>query len=513
MLYGTSYGTKVALDYAERYPQHVEALVLDSVVPAGGEEPFQITTFQAIPGVLEELCADRACAGITSNPVTDLARLVALLRRHPLSGSVYDGAGHRHSVSMSEVDLLDVLEAGDLNPALRALLPAAVRSALRSDPDPLLRLDLLAEGLIPSLPAADAAARSVATAPATGASARAAAVAAASQDSSELDQALFTTTTCEETPFPWQRFASASTRLSEARSALHGEPAAAFYPFDATTAFYSDLLPICAYWPDAAPAPPAAGPLPDVPTLLLSGAQDLRTPTANARAVAAQIPDAQLEVVPFTGHSVLGSDLSGCAATAVSTFFGGGLVQPCRSSTDEFAPTPLTPTRLAYVTPPSSFGGRPGKTLVAVLDTLVDLNRQVISATIEANQALPSGASFGGLRGGYARLNTSTAILSHFSFVPGVELSGTIPVREGQLQTATIHIGGRQAAAGTVRIGSGFKQVTGSLGGRRFSVSIAKVRLSSTGGGEWPTPARLRRLLDRPGVPAGDLGGLSPQLP
>jgi pimeloyl-ACP methyl ester carboxylesterase len=30
VLYGTSYGTKVALEYAERYPQHVEAMVLDS---------------------------------------------------------------------------------------------------------------------------------------------------------------------------------------------------------------------------------------------------------------------------------------------------------------------------------------------------------------------------------------------------------------------------------------------------------------------------------------------------
>jgi pimeloyl-ACP methyl ester carboxylesterase len=29
VLYGTSYGTKVALEYAERYPQHVEALLLD----------------------------------------------------------------------------------------------------------------------------------------------------------------------------------------------------------------------------------------------------------------------------------------------------------------------------------------------------------------------------------------------------------------------------------------------------------------------------------------------------
>ena len=30
VLYGTSYGTKVALEYAQQYPQNVEALVLDS---------------------------------------------------------------------------------------------------------------------------------------------------------------------------------------------------------------------------------------------------------------------------------------------------------------------------------------------------------------------------------------------------------------------------------------------------------------------------------------------------
>ena len=48
VLYGTSYGTKVALEYAERYPEHVEALVLDSVVP-----PERPRTLRALhpPGV------------------------------------------------------------------------------------------------------------------------------------------------------------------------------------------------------------------------------------------------------------------------------------------------------------------------------------------------------------------------------------------------------------------------------------------------------------------------------
>ena len=152
VLYGTSYGTKVALEYAERYPQNVEALVLDSVVPTDGPEPFAVPTFQAIGPVLDEVCSDGACAGITSDPLGDIARLTAQLRKHLLSGSVYDGSGHRHSATLDQTGLLDILEAGDLNPALRALLPAAVQSALRHDPDPLLRLKLLSEGLIPSVP-------------------------------------------------------------------------------------------------------------------------------------------------------------------------------------------------------------------------------------------------------------------------------------------------------------------------------------------------------------------------
>ena len=50
VLYGTSYGTKVALEYAQQYPQHVEAMVLDSVVTVGGPEPFAIPSFRALPG-------------------------------------------------------------------------------------------------------------------------------------------------------------------------------------------------------------------------------------------------------------------------------------------------------------------------------------------------------------------------------------------------------------------------------------------------------------------------------
>ena len=237
VLYGTSYGTKVAEEYAERYPQNVEAMVLDSVVPTNGPEPFAIPTFHAIAGVLEELCADGACAGITANPDANIATLAAQLRKRALSGSVYDGSGKRQSSTLTEQGLLDVVEAGDLNPALRALLPAAVQSALRHDPDPLLRLHLLSEGLIPNVPAEGT----------------------AGEPSQAIDEALFAATSCEETPFPWQRSASPAARLTEALDSLHAQPASDFYPFDAVTAYSNSLVPDCAGWPDAsAPPPPRA---------------------------------------------------------------------------------------------------------------------------------------------------------------------------------------------------------------------------------------------------------------
>jgi pimeloyl-ACP methyl ester carboxylesterase len=478
VLYGTSYGTKVALEYAERYPEHVEALVLDSVVLPEGPEPFELPSIQALAPVLGELCSEGACAHITSNPLGDIATLAGRLRRRALGGSVYDGTGHRHAATLREPDLLDILLAGDLNPALRALLPGAVQSALHSDPDPLLRLKLLSEDLIPNVPLQPKGSQ------------------AEREANEEEDNALFLATSCEEKPFPWQRSAAPATRDSEALAALHALPSSDLYPFDASTVWEDSMIPTCVDWPYASPAPPATSPLPNVPTLILSGAQDLRTPTSGARAIAARIPDAQLLVVPYTGHSVLGSDFTDCAELAVSAFFAGTAVQPCKSAPDVFSPTPVTPRRLASVQPVPGLGGKSGRTLTAVLDTIVDLERQVIGATLQVEQELPTGSSFGGLHGGYARLSAAAVSLHGLTFVPGVALSGTLPASAGKLHSITVHVNGTAAASGTVTIAGGGRAV-GTLGGRRFSVSIAQAKLSRVGVaplGVWPAPEIHFRL-------------------
>lgn len=479
VLYGTSYGTKVAEQYAETYPSHVEALILDSVVPPEGEEPFKLSTFKAIKRVLAEICVHHACREIAAKPLSDLAHLASRLRRRPLHGVVYNGKGKRGTTSLGEEGLFDVLIAGDLNPALRAMVPAAVHAALHRDPAAMLRLKLLSEGLVPTLPRGRKRRRKIAD---------------------EIDSALLIDTTCEDTPFPWSRSSPPETRLDEAIATLKATPSTDFYPFDATTAFQDSLQPGCAFWPysSTAPTSPAAS-LPDVPTLILSGAQDLRTPTSNAREVARMIPDAQLLVVPYTGHSVLGSDFSGCAEVAVEAFFEDAQVLPCGQVPNLFSPTPAIPRNLASTKPVLGLAGRPGRTLRAVVETMIDLDRQVIGATLQADAELPSGSSFGGLRGGYAKLTKKTVELHRFSFVPGVQLNGAFPVKNGEVGAASIRITGSAAAHGHVRIGS--TRTSGVLGGRHFDINLKHARLASAGRRrQWKAIAkdRLPRSLSFP---------------
>lgn len=478
VLFGVSYGTKVALEYAERYPQNVESLVLDSVVPPERDDPFSVGMFQAMKPVFEELCSANVCAGITANPLGDIARLAATLQKHALNGYVYDGSGHRHRATMTNVDLLDLIGAGDLNPALRALLPASVQSALHGDPGPLLRLNLLSEGLIPNIPGnplVDAGRKQHVQSTSRAGADHVPGTPQASSDG--IDEALFVDTTCEEEPFPWQRSAPASTRLGEALNALHTLPQSEYYPFNASVAWASSVLPGCAQWPNVASAPPAIAPLPSVPTLILSGAQDLRTPTSGAQAIAARIPGSQLVVVPYTGHSVLGTDFSGCSQATVSAFFSGGVIQPCTATQDPFPPTPITPRKLSLVKAVGGVPGRAGSTLAVALDTIVDLERQVVGATLQADEELPSGSSFGGLRGGFAQITSSALQLHGLSFVGGVQLTGSFPIKNGRLLATSLHVEGSQAARGTIRIGAS-AHVSGTLGGRRFDVDLAKVKLA-----------------------------------
>ncbi len=435
VLYGTSYGTKVAEEYAQRYPDHVEALVLDSVVPPDGPEPFDRSTFAAIPRVLRALCAARACAHTTRDPVADLARLLQRMAHRGLSGQAIDGHGVAHRVPLSSAAILGTLLSGDFAPLLRAQLVTADAAAARGDTAPMARLlNALARG--------------------------------GGGESEDFDTPLYFATTCEEEDFPWSRTSSPRARLAQALASLRALPAGAFAPFSADNALQLSDLGACAHWPFTTPAPLTQdAPLPNAPTLLLSGAQDLRTPTANAREVAREIPDAQLLVVPHTGHSVLTQDVSGCANRALQALFSTHPIEQCLATPLPRAllPPPLPPRLLAAVAPSAGYGGLPGQTLHAVALTLGDLGRSLFLA-VELSGASESlfepTLRAGGLRAGWAQLASGTLSLHGYTFINGLTLTGSI-----KADTESLRVGGTAAAHGTLHMGA-HRALVGTLGGR-----------------------------------------------
>jgi pimeloyl-ACP methyl ester carboxylesterase len=445
MIYGVSYGTKVAEQYAARYPSHVEGLILDSVVRPDGPDPFRRSTFAATRRVLSELCANGDCAGITSNPTGELATIVKRLNKHRLSGTVVNGHGRRLHGSMDDLDLLQIALGGDLNPTLRAELPGSVHSALRGDRAPLLRLAARAEGLneINGLQVA------------TGGD----------------SDALFAATRCEETLFPWDRSASPTVRAQQAVAASRGLSAASLRPFNRDVALQGELIPLCVGWPDASPAPAATGPLPQVPTLVLEGQADLRTPLEDGQAVASQIPGATVVAIPHTGHSVLGSDLSTCGMTAVTAFFAGQQPAACAPTQNLFFPTPVAPTRLSRLPGRS----RAIKAVNAVAETLDDVRRHFIGDAVAAGHGPRAGSRVGGLRGGFARFTNRGIVLKRTAYVSGVAVSGLY--RLADKSSSTLTVSGHGAPNGRITF-HGDGRVTGRLGGHKLKLKAAAARVA-----------------------------------
>jgi pimeloyl-ACP methyl ester carboxylesterase len=445
-VYGTSYGTKVALGYAQRYPTRVERLVLDSVVELDGPDAFTRDSMQGVPRVLRALCR-RDCAW-TPDPVADVAALVArIARRGPLRARLPDARGRPRAGRVTRLDLLDILIAGDFDASLRAAVPGAVRSALRADAAPLLRMRARAHTLdfAPVPPAL-------------------------------LSSAANAATLCEEVRLPWARTTppDPAQREAEAEAVALSIPDVAFAPFDRATALASYTLDACALWPHTPLAPSfGSGPVPDVPVLLVAGEDDLRTPVENARRTAALFPHSKLLVVPQTGHAAI--QLFGCARAALTRFLTGRSVAArCPAGRRRFRPTPPAPVRLAEVRRLRGTTGPRGRTLAAVEHTLADVEDDLLARLRVGDSSETARA--GGLRGGHYRYTRAGALELHaLSFVPGVTLTGRIEffiLPKGQ--RGRVRVGGWAGPHGVLRIRG--NHVSGRLGGRRVRASFGASR-------------------------------------
>jgi pimeloyl-ACP methyl ester carboxylesterase len=426
-LFGISYGTELALQYARTYPQHVERLILDSVVDPDDADPYFTSTFRAMSPTLASLCPGR-CRGISANPGDDLGQLVAQVRRKPMTERAYDDRGRAHKVRITPLDLFDLMLVTDYIPPLRAILPIAVRSALEGDGALLARM------------IHDSSALDVLGSPRDFSTARYA-------------------TVCETEPMPWDPGTPIDQRPAVVQQRIAALPANTFAPFDPPVVV-GDEIDLCLRWPDVPRVPSTAAPLPypTVPTLILQGGEDLRTPPEVSARVAARIPGSVRLVVPGTGHSTV-SDPRTCSRKAIDRFIDGKSLpkSPCKRIPTGIPAVLGAPKAFADLRASGGLPGRIGRTVSALGATLDDL-RLVISPAALAT-------SGGGLRGGSWAIEGNRLVLRRYEAVDGVTLtgSGNTAIR--------LRVAGSQAARGTVTLRSGGR-LAGTLGGRRINLRL-----------------------------------------
>ncbi len=301
-LYSVSYGTRVAVEYARRYPDRVERMILDSPVGIDAPDSLARETLGAVGRVLRTICRS-GCGGAQAHPVADMARLVARLRRTPIRRVLRRG-GRRVAVSVRADDLLGLLVSSDVDPSFMRRIPPAVRAAVGGNSGPLVRLkaSLYGDGSGGGTP----------------------------EPISDFSPAVYAATTCEDATFAWDPTAAPATRRSQALAALDALPASDLAPFDRRAALNFGLLPLCGEWPARARLVAPAAPLPTtVPALVLSGNLDLRTPLENARRLASAL-GGRIVVEQGIGHGVLGHDPNGCATSAVDAFLDSRPLPECR---------------------------------------------------------------------------------------------------------------------------------------------------------------------------------------
>jgi pimeloyl-ACP methyl ester carboxylesterase len=94
-LWGTSYGTKVAVAYALAHPDHVERMLLDSVLPPDLPRTFGGNVARMLPQALADYCGDGGCRAATGDFAGDVVGLANELVRTPAVGKVLQPDGSR----------------------------------------------------------------------------------------------------------------------------------------------------------------------------------------------------------------------------------------------------------------------------------------------------------------------------------------------------------------------------------------------------------------------------------
>lgn len=393
---GVSYGTKVAGEYARRFPERTAAVVLDSPTGVGPIDLLFLQGIAAAPRVLREACATGPCAESVKDAAVALYAAVKRVGGRGLPAQL-GPAELAEKTRIKEDFVLNALLLGDADAGLRADLPAALLSLSRGDTAPATHL---LERLIVAYAQAPDEDEDEPTAELNSGTSR------------------YLATACLEAALPWATTSAPSTRRDARRAYIRRLGPGPFAPFKPSTVWDGSPLDLCLNWP-ATPTPepvPEAGP--DVPVLVLSGRADLRTPLELATRVAAAYPRATLLDVPHVGHSVISADRSGCAVRGLKTFLSGAAPAPCTAA----------PTVPAARYLPASARGLSARQ--AARDTVDALLHDLVATRAAAGQR--ARYELLGLRGGDATVRKGRLTMSRVSWFRGVRVTGSVSAKTGK---------------------------------------------------------------------------------
>ena len=256
-LWGGSYGSRVALEYARRHPQRVRTMTLDGIAPPALIITLDVwrTRAATLAAILDACTASTACRVAQPDPNALLTRVAADLGPRGRDVDFVDprtGAPERMRITFDAV--LSALQPLTYLPEMASMLPELLSLAARGDYTPLFAANLALTGTM----------------------------------NDAMNAALHFSVTCaEDVP----RIAAGATA-----KALDGLP---------VRDLAHRLLAVCDVWPRGAALPELSQPLrSDVPTLLVSGGMDPVTPPAYGAAVARDLSNSRHVVAPGYGHIV-----------------------------------------------------------------------------------------------------------------------------------------------------------------------------------------------------------------
>ena len=277
-LFGGSYGTRAALTYLKRHPQHVRSAILHGVSPSNQYLPgdFPQGNERALQGIIAECAADDACNKAFPNLKDETKSLLAQLIKGPVEVEVQKpNSSERVKVKLNRDLAAEAIRYMLYSPVPAGYVPLTIHLAAQGNFTPLAqaalryRINLVGTG----------------------------------------SNGMYLSVTCaEDLPFikPGEGERNAeNTFLGDYRLRQQREA--------------------CALWPRAEVEKDYSVPTrSDVPVLILTGELDPVTPPANGDAAARTLPNSLHIVVPHGAHGLGGLEGIDCIDQLIIAFVERG---------------------------------------------------------------------------------------------------------------------------------------------------------------------------------------------